>query len=203
MSRYVEVVGRGAATQPPDRLDLYVGVSVVRAEAGTALAHLAHQVTKLGAALREEGLADADLRTTGSSLGEEYAGADRTPAGFRANQDLTFRLSKPEAVSAVVSAAVGAVGDDFRLSHLSWAVADESALAEVARAAAFEDARTKAGQLAALAGAEVGRLVHVTENEGFGGGIVRAAAMKVDADFAAERGESRVEVSLTARWELV
>lgn len=200
MSRYLEVVGRGAATQAPDRLDLYVGVSAVREDVGAALAHLGAQVAKLGEALRAQGLSDADLRTTTTSVGEEYR--EGTPNGYRASQDLAVRLDDPDQVSAVIDAAVAAVGDDFRLSHLSWSIADETPLAQAAREAAFADARAKAEALAGLAGGEVGRLLRVTESEGFGGGIVRAVAMKADAGFAVERGENRVEVSLTTRWAL-
>ncbi|MBO9520558.1 MAG: SIMPL domain-containing protein [Nocardioidaceae bacterium] len=200
MSRYLEVVGRGAATQTPDRLDLYVGVSAVRDDVGTALAHLGTQVGALGEALRALGLGDADLRTTSSSVGEEYR--DGTPSGYRASQDLTVRLKDPEQVSAVIDGCVAAVGDDFRLGHLAWSIADEAPLAAAAREAAFADARAKAEALSALAGGEVGKLLRVTENEGFGGGVVRMAAAKADAGFAVERGENRVEVSLTTRWAL-
>lgn len=206
MRRFLEVVGQGAATQTPDRLDLHVSVSLVEPDVGSALTRLAHQVTALGAALRAEGLADADLRTTSSYLSEEYAGSDPTgrpvPAGFRASQDLLVRLGDPEAASAVVAAAVAAVGNDFRLGHLSWTVADESALTDLAREAAFADAREKAAKLAALAGADLGRLLRVSEGAGFGGGVPRLMAAKADSSFAAERGENRVEVGLSTRWEL-
>lgn len=210
MKRYLEVVGRGAATQAPDRLDLYVSVTLVAPDVGQALTGLTARVTALGTALREVGLTDADLRTTGSSVGEEtahFAGGNdpegrRIPAGFRASQDLQVRLRDPDSASAVVDAALAAVGDDFRLNHLAWSLADESPLVDLAREAAYADAQEKAGRLAALAGATLGDLVHVSEGEGFGGGVPRLMAAKADASFAAERGENRVEVSLATRWKL-
>lgn len=201
MSRYLEVVGRGAATGTPDRLDLYAGLSVVRAGVGAALAHLGTQSARLGAALRAEGLTDADLRTTGSSVAEDLR--DGSPNGYRATQDLTVRLGDPDQVSAVVDVCVATVGDDFRLHHLAWAIADESALAEAAREAAFADARAKAEALATLAGGRVGDLLRVVENEGFGGGPVRLAAARADAGLAVERGENRIEVGLSTRWALL
>ena len=199
MARYLEVVGTGAATAPPDRLDLYVSITAVRPDVGTALDHLGDQVRALGTALRTDGV--EDLRTTSSNVSEEY-GPEQAPIGFRASQDLRIRLSDPAGVSAVIAAAVHAVGDDFRLSHLAWSVANEQPLLQSAREAAFADARAKAEALATLAGAEVGRLLRLVEHEGFGGGVVRLAAAKADAGFAVERGENRVEVSLTARWAL-
>lgn len=200
MSSFIEVTGTGAATAVPDRLDLFLGVSAVRPAVGAALAHLGARVAALGTALRGAGVADPDLQTTGSSVTEEYA--EGRPAGYRATQDLRVRLQDPDTVSAVLSAALEAAGDDLRLSHLSWAVADEQALAGRARSAAYEDARAKAEQLAALAGRDLGRLRRLTEGSGYGGPVVRLAAAKADAGFAVERGESRVEVSLTVRWSL-
>lgn len=205
MARYLEVVGNGAATAPPDRLDLSLGVTAVRPDVGAALAHLGARVRALGAALRDAGVGDADLQTTGGSVSEEFTygpGGEQTPAGFRADQTLQVRLLDPDTVSAVLAAAVDATGDDLRLHHLAWAVADESTLAARARAAAFEDARDKAEQLAALAGGSLGELRRVTEGAGPGAPVVRLAAAKADAGFAVERGECRVEITLTARWTL-
>ncbi|MGO4257279.1 SIMPL domain-containing protein [Marmoricola sp. RAF53] len=206
MEQYLEVVGRGAATQAPDRLDLHISVTLVATDVGDALTGLADKVVALGTALREAGLADADIRTTGSNLGEEYSGHDaegRRSAGFRASQDLLIRLGDLDRASEVVSAALAAVGDAFRLGHLAWSLADEVPLVDLAREAAYADAAEKAAKLAALAGARVGGLIRVTEGEGYGGGVPRLMTAKADPSFAAERGESRVEVSLTTRWTLV
>lgn len=200
MKRFIEVVGNGAATAAPDRLDLFLGVTAVRPDVGGALAHLGARVAALGTALRGAGIADSDLQSTGSSVTEEYA--EQKQAGFRATQDLRVRLQDPDTVSAVLGAALDAAGDDLRLSHLSWAVSDESGLAERARAAAFDDARAKAEQLAGLAGRELGDLVSITEGAGYGAPVVRLASAKADAGFAVERGECRVEVSLTAKFSL-
>lgn len=203
MGRYVEVVGRGAAAQPPDRLDLHVGVSVVAADVGAALARVGTQVARLGHAVRALGLEDRDIRSTHSSVGEEYLGPNAVREGFRADQGLVLRIRDLDAVATVLDAAVTAVGDDFRLQHLAWAVSDEAALADLARTAAFEDARAKASRLADLAGRSLGELQRVTEGESFQGGPFREVALaKASPGFAPERGESQVEVSLTTRWAL-
>jgi uncharacterized protein YggE len=198
MSRHVEVTGTGAATAPPDRLDLAVAVSLARPAVGTALADLGDRVRALAAALRETGV--EDLGTTSSSLGEDYV--DGRPDGFRATQDLRVRLDDPDRVGAVLDAAAVAAGDDLRLHGLSWALADQAPLAAAAREAALADARATAEHLASLAGATLGDLLRITEAPASGTPLVRLAAAKADAGFAAERGETRVEVSLTVRWAL-
>lgn len=203
MGRYVEVVGRGVAAQPPDRLDLHVGVSVVAPDVGAALARVGTQVARLGHAVRTLGLEDRDLRTSHAGVHEEYAGQDAVRQGFRAEQGLVLRVRDLDAVGSLLDAAVAAVGDDFRLHQISWAVSDDRALTDLARTAAFEDARAKAGRLADLAGRTLGEVRRITENESFHGGPFREAARAtLSTDFAPERGESRVEVTLTTRWEL-
>lgn len=202
MAPHLEVTGSGAATAPPDRLDLHVAVAVLRIDVGSALGDLADRVRALGSAVRETGVAGTDLRTTGSTVYEE-TDEHGARTGFRARQDLRVRLVDPAVASAVVAAAVGAVGDDFRLGHVAWSIADETELAARAREAAFSDAREKAEHLARLAGGSLGELRRVREGSGYGGGAFKLAELRVGgADFAAEPGECRVEVSLTVRWSL-
>lgn len=203
MTKYLEVTGSGAATQVPDRLDLHLSVTTVRPGVADALAQAGHQSQALAAVLREHGIADADLRTTSSSVHDEYAGPDNTRSGYRATQDLTVRVADLPRLSALLDAAVDTVGDDFRLNHLSWGIADESDLVSRARAAAFEDARAKAAELAALAGATLGELLRITETSGSAGPVPRFALAKADAGgFAPEQGTSQVDVSVITRWSL-
>ncbi|MCZ4499503.1 MAG: hypothetical protein JWQ74_2056 [Marmoricola sp.] len=204
---YVEVTGTGAATQAPDRIDLNLGLTAVRPDVGEALAHVDARAAELGAALRSHGLADADIRTTGTSLYEEYAGADGARAGFRAGfragHDLSVRVADASTVSAVVEAAVAAAGNDLRINGLTWSVADDTDLVRRAREAAFDDARAKADELATLAGRSLGALMRITEGPSAGGGIPRLALAKADAaGFAPEPGSSRTEVALVIRWSL-
>lgn len=203
MTKYLEVTGSGAATQVPDRLDLNLTVTAVRPGVSEALAQVNDQVRALGAALRAHGVADADLRTTSSSVFEEYAGPQNARAGFRASQDLRVRVAVLASLSEVFATAVDTVGDDFRLNQISWGIADESELVSRARTAAFEDARAKAGELAALAGATVGELLRITETSGSAGPVQRFALAKAGAsDFAPEQGTSQVDVSVITRWAL-
>lgn len=201
MAPYLEVTGSGVATAPPDRLDLHVAVTLLRADVGAALGDLADQVRALGTAVRTACPEDLDVQTTGSTVYEE-TDRDGVPTGFRASQDLRIRLGDLDAASGVVSAAVDAVGDAFRLGHVAWAVADESALATRAREAAFADASAKGAHLASLAGGRLGPLRRATEAYGVAGLFQVAAGKALEADLVAEPGECRVEASLTVRWTL-
>ena len=200
MKKYLEVSGTGVANAVPDRLDLTLSVTAVRPGVGEALAQVDAQVGQLGRVLREHGVGDADLRTTGTSVFEEYAGPDNARAGFRASHDLAVRVVALERLSDVVAAAVDAVGDDLRINQVSWGTAESGELVSRARAAAFEDARAKATELAGLAGAELGALLRVSESAG---GYAPLAKLAVaGAGYAPEPGSSRIEITVQTRWAL-
>lgn len=201
MGSYLEVTGRGVASQAPDRLDLHVSLTAVRDGVAEALASADVLVADVGAAARAHGVTDAEVRTTSSSVFEEYGGPEHRRTGYRASQDLTVRVTDTERLADLLDAVVAAAGDGFRLNHLAWAVADETALVARAREAAFADARDTAEQLAGLAGKPLGEIRRILESGSAGGGTPRLALAKADsAGFAPERGLSQVEVSLTVRW---
>lgn len=200
MKKYVEVTGTGVATAPPDRIDLSLTITAVRPGVGAALDQVNEQVARLGAVLREHGVAPTDLRTTGSAVFEEYAGADNARAGFRASHDLNIQIASLDNLSAVFAAAVETIGDDFRLNQLNWVIADPSELISRARAAAFDDARAKASELADLAGASLGGLLRISESTGGYGPLPRFAL--ASAGFAPEPGSNRVEITVATRWSL-
>ncbi|MET3960190.1 uncharacterized protein YggE [Marmoricola sp. OAE513] len=202
MKRYLEVTGSGVATGIPDRLDLSLSVTAVRPGVAAALTEVDERVAALGVVLREHGVAEGDIRSTGSTVHEEYAGPDNARAGFRASHDLSVRVGDLTSLGDLVAAATGSAGDAFRLQGITWGVADESELASRARAAAYQDARGKAEELAALAGRELGPLLRLAETDGAGPVPRFALAKADDRGFAPERGSHRVEITLMSRWAL-
>lgn len=203
MRKYLEVSGVGSAAATPDRLDLHLSVTALSPGIAAALAEVDQRVRDLGIALRELGVDPGDLRTTSSSVYEEYAGPENIRAGFRASQDLTVRIADLDRISDVLSAALGATGDSFRLNHVAWDLAEDAEVLRQARQAAVSDARAKASELADLVGAELGELLRITESSGSAGPATRFAAAKADAGgFAPERGTHQVEVAVQVRWAL-
>lgn len=203
MRKYLEVSGSGSAAAIPDRLDLHLSVTALGPGVAAALAEVDQRVRDLGTALREQGVDPGDLKTTSSSVYEEYTGPENTRAGFRASQDLTVRIADFERISDVLSAALDATGDTFRLNYVAWDLAENTEVFRQARQAAVEDARAKASELADLVGAELGDLLRITEVTGPAGAPGRFLAAKADTGgFAPERGTHQVEVAVQVRWAL-
>jgi uncharacterized protein YggE len=68
--------------------------------------------------------------------------------------------------------------------------------------AAYDDARARAERLADLAGAGLGPVVSLVEDDGHGGGMFLAAATRGKADLSIEPGETSVSASVTVSWQL-
>lgn len=203
----VTVSGRGWAEDPPDLATVSVGVECRSSSVDTALSAAGGALAAISAALRGGGVADSDLQSSGLTVRADLIwrdGEGQQVAGYIAAATLAARLRELQSVPAVLSAAVAAGGDDVRLNNLQLAVEDTAALRERARAAAWEDAARSASQLAALAGATLGRVVSVAEEATAGGPVPLAGLQRMSATegMPLEPGLSREEAAVTVCWEL-
>ena len=99
------------------------------------------------AALRADGVAAADIQTSGLSIWPNYPANSQTPNGYSVSESLTATLNSLAAAGAQIDAAVHAGGDATTVSGISLNLTDTSALLAQARARAVADATAKAGQL--------------------------------------------------------
>ncbi|GAA5034058.1 hypothetical protein GCM10023258_34460 [Terrabacter aeriphilus] len=204
--RTVTVTGRGRAAVSPDvvRLDLRVGHDAP--DVAAALAGAAEGVTRVVAVVREQGVADPDLRTLDASVGQRW---DNTgvAVGFTAQQRLAVTVRRLDAVGEVLAAAAGAVGNALLVDAVRLDVADRSAALRSARDAAFADATDRARQYAGLSGTRLGAVLGVAEPGTTPVGsfkAVAAAASGRDMAMAmpVEGGDLDVDAEITVTWEL-
>ena len=141
-TRSLTVRGHGRASLPADEADLTLGVELVRATAGEARDAAAEAMNRVLAALRAQGVADADLRTTDLALAPEIEyrpdGTSRR-IGFRLSNRLTVRVHDPGAIPALVDGAVGAGATS--LDGVSFRASDTASARQAALGAAILDAR--------------------------------------------------------------
>jgi uncharacterized protein YggE len=206
-TRTITVTGTGSAEAPPDLLTISVGVECRRDSVGAAYAEAGTASAAVSSALRQHGVGDPDIRTSGLNVRPELIwrdGEGQRVAGYVASSVLTVRLRKVAAASAVIAAVVEAGGDDVRLNGLELGFADESAVMARAREAAWQDAAAAAGQFASLASARLGAVVSVAEHPLSSGPVpvVRLErAMAADV-ISVEAGHASVGASVTVVWEL-
>lgn len=195
------MTGTGTVSATPDRARVDLAAEVMAGSVDAAVRQASNALAAMRAALLEQGVVPADLRSSNVAVHPDYR-HERGPRGFTARFGLSATVRDVESSGAVAQAALAAGGDAARLDGLSFDHADVTALRNAAREAAFADARAKAEQLARLAGQALGVIEEITEQPAGGGGPspVRMLAHREAASVAFDAGEQEVSATLTLRW---
>jgi uncharacterized protein len=201
--RSVTVSAAGKAAAVPDELTVSLGVMVRAATAREALSQANERTRAAIAAFKEGGVEDRDLATAELSIWPDY-GESRRVEGYQARNTLSVRLRDIAQAGGLLDTVAGIVGDDVVIQGLNFAVSEPEPVLTRARSSAMIAARAKADELAAAAGARVGKVLTIDE-----GGEARApvyaksARMTMAADSAPiEAGERELEVSVTVSYRL-
>lgn len=207
LSRTVTVTGTGTAEAAPDLLTLSIGVECRRENAGEAFSAAGTASAAVAAALRGHGVNSRDISTSGLNVRADVIwqeGKGQRVTGYVASSVLSVRLRNLPAASESIAAAVEAGGNDVRLDGLQLGFADAAAVTALAREAAWQDAASSAAQFAALANAELGDVVTVSEHPASSVPVPVAEMQRAFATdaVAVEAGTASASVTITAQWEL-
>jgi uncharacterized protein len=163
----IQVMGQGQAAVAPDMAIL--SLTVMR-EAETAREALDEANAAMGqviAAMREQGIAERDLQTSGLSISPRYVyperGQDTAPriVAYQVSNSLTVRVRDIEQVGEVLDLSVTmGVNQDGGIQLTND---DPAAALEEARREAVDNARAKAETLAEAAGVRLGRVLSISE----------------------------------------
>ena len=204
--RTVTVIGSGSVRVAPDvvRLDLRVGHDA--ADVAEALTGATRGITSVIEAVRDAGVADSDIRTLDVSVNQRWDNSGAA-VGFTAQQQLGVVVRRLDATGEILQAGAAAVGNALLVDQVRLDVYARDDAKQQARDAAFANARSKAEQYAALAGAELGEVLGVTE---FGAAPVGAPRMMrqaatmpmAAAGMPVEGGDLDVTESVTVTWGL-
>ena len=201
--RTVTVNGVGQASVAPDvvRLDLRIGHDAP--DVATALSGASTGLSTVGTVIREQGVADADIRTLDAGVSQRYDNTG-SPVGFSAQQRLAVTVRALDAVGPILEAAASAIGNALLVDQVRLDVADRSDGLRRARDAAFADAKAKAMQYAALSGLELGSVLGVAEAGAAPVGMVKMAHASRDmaAGMPIEGGDLDLGAVVTVTWEL-
>lgn len=206
-ARTVTVTGSGTAEAVPDLLTVSIGVECRREDVGAAYAAAGQASAGISAVLREHGVGDQDISTSGLNVRADVVwkeGQGQTVSGYVASSILSVRLRDVAGSSEVIAGAVAAGGNDVRLNGLDLGFADAAGVTAQAREAAWQDALATATLFASLAGTELGPVVSVTQQPGPSGPIPVAKmqrAMAVES-VGIEAGQSSVSATVEVVWEL-
>lgn len=211
----VTVIGEGTSSATPDAVRFTVGVEVMRPDVASAFADANATQETILEALRAEGVADEDLRTTRFSLREQreqppepmpgHPGTDPRVSGYVVTNMVEVTTDEVERAGQLIATAVDAGGDAARVDQVHYVVdAGRETQRSAARSEAFADARRRAEQYADLADRTLGELVSVSEVFGSDGPMGTVFTEAADAATAPplEPGRQDIAVRIQATWAL-
>jgi uncharacterized protein YggE len=201
----ITVSGLGKVSGKPDTLILDLGVTVNGSTVSAALASASTAAGKVQKALRSDGVADADLQTSGLSIQPDYTYAKNgqgIPRGYVVTEDLTAKLRSLKTAGQTITSAVAAGGNSVRVNGISLDLEDTSSLVSAARTSAFDDAKAKAEQYARAAGRSLGAVTSISEVVTNPSPVYYGQAMSADAAGTAASvpiaaGSQDVDVTVT------
>lgn len=178
MPTNISVTGEGEVTAIPNVGQFSFSVMAEGATAAEAQEASGTKINDIIAYLKEQGVDEKDIKTSGYYLNPRYRYEERMCAfnsycppgeqiqdGFDVSQTIDVKVRDTAKAGALI-AGVGEKGAT-NLSGLNFIVDDTSAVRAEARTKAVADAKAKAEKLAADLGVKLVRITSYYENEGY------------------------------------
>jgi uncharacterized protein YggE len=172
--RTIIVVGMGKVSLVPDVAQINVGAEARTDTVSEAKVQVDRRIEAITVALKEMGVDEKDIQTSHYSIHYEQepmpvvreGPSGESQDGYRVSNMLRVTVRDVEKASAVLDAAVEAGAN--QVYGVTFTVSDESKWQGQAREKAMADAKARAGELASLAGLELGEVLSVSEVIGVG-----------------------------------
>lgn len=156
--------GEGKVSGKPDLALVDIGLYTEGDDVPSVQNANTQKVNAMLAALKDLGIADADIQTSNYNITPRYQyneGA-QTVIGYAVSQNLAVKVRDLSKVGTVLS-RVGSLGAN-QVNGVTFTIDDPSSLEQAARKEALEDARTKAEELADALGVNIVRVVTFSES---------------------------------------
>ncbi len=183
LPRTITVVGAGTVKIKPDIAQANIGVEVIRPTVKAASSGAKESMEAVLEALKQQGVDEKDIQTSGFSVWTERPYGPEGPSGdevlYHVSNQVAVTIRDLETVGAVLDAAIEAGANN--IYGVTFSLDDPSQVESEARKKAVADAQAKAQELATLNDVEIGDVVSVSEVIGGGGGYyaggIREAAV--------------------------
>lgn len=193
------VIGSGGADVTPDRASFGFGTVTQARTAGAALEASSAAVARVVAALRREGIAQADIQTADVSLSPRWSENGESIVGYTASNTVTAIVRRLGQAGAVIDAAVEAGAN--QMSGPSLLASDQASAYRDALRAAVANAKAKAQTLATASGVTAGRITAVVES-GTGPPPMPAQDAERAAAPTIEPGTQRIEATVSVTFAI-
>ena len=203
----VELTVQESVEAEPDIATVGAGVTTQAQSAVEAMRANAEAMTAVVARIKQLGVAERDIQTTGINLGAMYDYNQQTQRqvfrGYQASNRVSVKLREVPRTGEVLDALVAAGATD--LSGPDFSIEDESTARSQARRAAMETAQAQAMEYARAAGYTGLRLLEISESVAvqppipFGRAVAAEAA---DASTPVQPGLVQAGVTVRVTYEL-
>lgn len=190
----ITVNGTGSVFVTPDRASFTFGTVSQGRTAAAALTTSSAAIDRVVAALRNAGVARADIQTSDVSVSPRMNEAGDSIVGYTATNSVTARVRSIGNAGAIIDAAVGAGANQIYGPNLL--VSDQDAAYRNALRAAIAEARAKAQVLANASGLSVGRITAISES-GTTPQPLPAVGGARDSAPTIEPGQQRIEATVS------
>lgn len=160
----LSVSGTGSSNSAPDRAVITIGVVTRAASSKSAQEQNARASAAVINALKETGLAENSISTSGYSFRPEYSKneKERFISGYSAINTLHITIDDLPLVSRIIDTALANGAN--QISSLQFSLRDTKKLRRASLLAAIKDAREKADIIADGLGKKITGIKNVTEN---------------------------------------
>ncbi len=205
--RQIQVTGSGVVAAVPDMATISLGVVTQGISGKDALRTNSEQLARVFADLAEAGIDERDIQTSGLSLQPNWnRNADRKQqpviVGYTARNGVTVRVRDLELLGDVLDDVVSSGANQF--NGLSFGVTNPAPLQDEARVKAVEDAAARAELLVTAAGANLGKVLNISESGGIRPQMMRSMAMDMaESAVPVAAGEVDLRASVTITYEII
>lgn len=203
--RQITVVGSGEARVAPDMATVQIGVETTAPTTQEALAQNTAQAQAIIDQVRQLGVAERDVQTSGFNIYPTYDNEGRQVTGYTVSNMVSVTIRDLAQAGALLDQVVQAGAN--RVYGVGFGVSDQAAVMAQARAAAMADAKARADQLAGAGSASVGQVLVITENVGAAPPVPvmmadARAEMAAGAPVPVQAGEQAFTVQVQVTYEL-
>lgn len=165
MNQGLVLTGTATVRVKPTLVLLRLGVGYSNPRLADAKARTEEGIKSIIAAVRKNGVAEADVQTTTFSLAR-YEPRDGTPGGWHCNSGLEIRVKDVEKAGDVLEAAIAAGANQVR--SVEYTVEELQEVRAKARDEACKIAKQKAEQYARNFNVKLGPPTYIAENAPYG-----------------------------------
>jgi uncharacterized protein YggE len=210
--RTISLSATGAVKTTPDKVDISTGVTSEAKAAREALDQNTEAMTKIVAALKEEGIEAKDIQTVNFSVGPVYEQRpyDRPPdgkppliVGYRVTNQVRITLHDTKKLGAILDKVVS-LGSN-QIDSIEFGVEEPEALKDEARKLALKNVTDNAKLYAEAAGVGLGQILSITEEESAHYPRAMPSATRgfdMAKEVPIEAGSATVEIRVRVTWEI-